>query len=56
MIDKAVCSLASLAELSLFRKHTLFDIAEKTASMLAHPNTWIRYGNLSLNQNMTDFF
>jgi phosphoinositide-3-kinase regulatory subunit 4 len=44
VIDKAVNSLASLCELGLFRKHKLFDIADKTAPMLYYPNMWIRYG------------
>ena len=32
VIDKDLNSIATLCELKLFRKHTLFDIAEKTAS------------------------
>lgn len=47
VIDKAVNSLAALCEQSLFRKHVLFDIAEKSAPMLYHPNMWIRYGKSS---------
>lgn len=48
VIDKAVSSLASLCELGLFRKHVLFDIADKSAPMLYHPNMWIRYGVIAL--------
>lgn len=48
VIDKTVNSLASLCDLKLFRKHKLFDIAEKTAAMLYHPNVWIRYGVIAI--------
>jgi phosphoinositide-3-kinase regulatory subunit 4 len=44
VIDKAVNILASLCELGLFLKHIMFNIVEKTAPMLSHPNMWIRYG------------
>ncbi len=44
MIDKAVTSLADLCELGQFRKHRLFEISEKIAPLILHPNTWIRYG------------
>lgn len=48
VIDKAVNSLAAFAELSLLKKHKLFEIAEKASPMLFHPNTWIRYAVISL--------
>lgn len=46
VIEKAVSSLSCLCEVGLFRKHILLEIVHKTASLLIHPNTWIRYGML----------
>lgn len=44
VVEKSVSCLACLCELGLFRKHILLEIVHKTAPMLLHPNTWVRYG------------
>lgn len=42
--DKAINCMGCLCELGLFRKPILINLASKTAPMLYHPNTWIRFG------------
>jgi phosphoinositide-3-kinase regulatory subunit 4 len=42
VIEQALTGLVALAELGMFTKPTLLQIAPKVAPLLHHPNTWIR--------------
>eukprot|EP01133_Synstelium_polycarpum_P006411 gene6411-7437_t len=60
--EKALASLAELCELGLFRKAILLELLVKASPLLLHPNTWIRYGVISLitkissRLSRTDFY
>ncbi|RUP49351.1 LOW QUALITY PROTEIN: hypothetical protein BC936DRAFT_142738 [Jimgerdemannia flammicorona] len=44
VVEKALNSLTSLAELGLFQKMKLWELAGIIAPLLCHPSIWIRYG------------
>ena len=48
VVFHAVTAIACLCERGLFRKAILLDVARKTVPLLAHPNAWIRYGVVSI--------
>ncbi|GAM27383.1 hypothetical protein SAMD00019534_105580 [Acytostelium subglobosum LB1] len=60
--EKALTSLSELCELGLFRKAILLELLAKSTPLLLHPNTWIRYGVISLitkiagKLSKTDFY
>eukprot|EP01105_Mastigella_eilhardi_P019529 TRINITY_DN459_c0_g1_i1.p1 TRINITY_DN459_c0_g1~~TRINITY_DN459_c0_g1_i1.p1 ORF type:complete len:719 (-),score=185.59 TRINITY_DN459_c0_g1_i1:99-2255(-) len=52
VVDKAIGSVACLCELNMFGRRTLFDLCEKLAPFLLHPNVWIRYGVIAVIDRM----
>ncbi|KAF9438121.1 Serine/threonine-protein kinase [Entomortierella beljakovae] len=44
VVEKVLKSLASLCDLGLFQKMTIWDLVSVVAPLLCHPNLWIRYG------------
>ncbi|KAH3745776.1 Serine/threonine-protein kinase ppk19 [Pelomyxa schiedti] len=48
VIDKAISSVACLCDLGLFRSHCMYELCEKVAPLLLHPNVWIRYGAIAV--------
>jgi len=45
VVDKAVYCFAALCGMDLIAKPKMFEICNKTAPLLLHPNGWLRFGN-----------
>jgi phosphoinositide-3-kinase regulatory subunit 4 len=46
VVEKVLNSLTSLAELGLFQKMKLCELAAVVSPLMCHPGIWIRYGKL----------